>query len=280
MSSAADSEIKLTDFGLCAFLEDPGARSLLEACGTPGYVAPEVLFRRPYGTPVDLWALGTIMYSLLCGYAPFTDSNDVRARRGAMGAAVTLRAEWDTDGTLTRAQAGTFRRTKAGAFAFNSPEWDPVSSHAKDLIRALLHPDPERRANPEAVLSHRWLLALEGPSHTPGSSSSISGGGSGGGGGGGGDLARLTSELGSVRAELVAERGALDTARAELAVSRAEAAALRQRESELATALAAAQTPPPPPPRAPSDATAAPSCPRCTAEVGAWRRVCVCVCVC
>lgn len=52
------------------------------ACGTPGYVAPEILENRPYGKAVDMWSIGVIAYILLCGFPPFYDENNsVSARR-------------------------------------------------------------------------------------------------------------------------------------------------------------------------------------------------------
>lgn len=72
-STDDDSKIMISDFGLSK-IEDSGIMST--ACGTPGYVAPEVLAQKPYGKAVDVWSIGVISYILLCGYPPFYDEND------------------------------------------------------------------------------------------------------------------------------------------------------------------------------------------------------------
>ena len=72
-SSDNDSNIKIADFGFAKKCLRP--QSLKTQCGTPGYVAPEILEGTPYDTQADLWSLGVIMYILLGGYPPFIEQN-------------------------------------------------------------------------------------------------------------------------------------------------------------------------------------------------------------
>ena len=72
-SSNNDSNIKIADFGFAKKCLRP--QSLKMQCGTPGYVAPEILEGTPYDTQADLWSLGVIMYILLGGYPPFHERN-------------------------------------------------------------------------------------------------------------------------------------------------------------------------------------------------------------
>ena len=96
-----DSSIKIADFGLAKLLHSD---SLMQtACGTPGYVAPEILEGKVYDEAVDLWSLGVIMYILLCGFPPFYDENNT----------------------------ALFATIKSGLFDFPSPYWDPVSENGK-----------------------------------------------------------------------------------------------------------------------------------------------------
>ncbi|XP_046895265.1 calcium/calmodulin-dependent protein kinase type 1B [Hypomesus transpacificus] len=123
---AADSKIVISDFGLSK-MEDQGVLST--ACGTPAYVAPELLQQKSYGKEVDLWALGVITYILLCGYPPFYDENDSHLYRQI------IKAEYE----------------------FDSPYWDQISISAKDFIPHLLQKEPERRYNCERALRHPWI---------------------------------------------------------------------------------------------------------------------------
>jgi calcium/calmodulin-dependent protein kinase I len=63
------SDLLITDFGLSKLVG--GNEFLSTTCGTPHYVAPEVLKESGHGKPVDMWAIGVITYVLLCGYTPF-----------------------------------------------------------------------------------------------------------------------------------------------------------------------------------------------------------------
>jgi len=72
-SESDDSDIKIADFGFAKRVTSPN--SLTTQCGTPGYVAPEILEGKPYDTQADMWSLGVIVYILLGGYPPFIEQN-------------------------------------------------------------------------------------------------------------------------------------------------------------------------------------------------------------
>jgi len=129
-SSDEDSKIMISDFGLSK-MEDSGI--MATACGTPGYVAPEVLAQKPYGKAVDVWSIGVISYILLCGYPPFYDEND----------------------------ANLFAQILKGEFEFDSPYWDDISSEAKEFIRQLMCVDVDRRLSCESALQHAWITGAK-----------------------------------------------------------------------------------------------------------------------
>ncbi|KAI5095398.1 calcium/calmodulin-dependent protein kinase type 1B, partial [Silurus meridionalis] len=133
-----DSKIVLSDFGLSK-IADQGFLST--ACGTPAYVAPELLQEKTYGKEVDLWAMGVISFILLCGYPPFYDDSDTELYKQIIEAKVE----------------------------FDSPYWDDISDSAKDFIVHLLEKDPKRRFNCEQALQHLWIsgrAALEKNIHS------------------------------------------------------------------------------------------------------------------
>ncbi|XP_035723153.1 calcium/calmodulin-dependent protein kinase type 1-like isoform X2 [Vespa mandarinia] len=121
-----DSKIMISDFGLSK-MEDSGI--MATACGTPGYVAPEVLAQKPYGKAVDVWSIGVISYILLCGYPPFYDEND----------------------------ANLFAQILKGEFEFDSPYWDDISDSAKDFIHKLMCVNVEQRYTCKQALAHPWI---------------------------------------------------------------------------------------------------------------------------
>ncbi|XP_071624306.1 calcium/calmodulin-dependent protein kinase type 1G isoform X2 [Heliangelus exortis] len=121
-----NSKIMITDFGLSK-MEQNGIMST--ACGTPGYVAPEVLAQKPYSKAVDCWSIGVITYILLCGYPPFYE---------------------ETESKL-------FEKIKEGYYEFESPFWDDISESAKDFIRHLLEKNPTTRFTCEEALRHPWI---------------------------------------------------------------------------------------------------------------------------
>ncbi|RLN05693.1 hypothetical protein BBJ28_00005440 [Nothophytophthora sp. Chile5] len=130
-STDESAEIKIADFGLAKLIK--GDSLMQTACGTPGYVAPEILEGRPYGAEVDLWSLGVIAYILLCGFPPFYDENN----------------------------AALFQSIKSGVYDYPSPYWDCVSDSAKDLISRLLVVDSKERFTAKQVLEHPWVADIQ-----------------------------------------------------------------------------------------------------------------------
>ncbi|OWF52900.1 serine/threonine-protein kinase DCLK1-like isoform X2 [Mizuhopecten yessoensis] len=119
--------IKLGDFGLATYATEV----LYTVCGTPTYVAPEILAEIGYGFKVDVWAAGVILYILLSGFPPFVStSND---------------------------QEELFDQILDGKFEFTAPFWDDVSDSAKDLISQMLDVDPNSRLSAADVLVHPWV---------------------------------------------------------------------------------------------------------------------------
>lgn len=126
-SEEEDNEIKLADFGLSKIV---GEQVMLQtACGTPGYVAPEVLKAAGYGKEVDMWSTGVIAYILLCGFPPFYHDN------------VPL----------------LFESIMTADYDYPPDYWDEISDEAIDFIDSLLVIDPKQRLTATQALEHPWL---------------------------------------------------------------------------------------------------------------------------
>ncbi|XP_051748433.1 calcium/calmodulin-dependent protein kinase type 1D [Ctenopharyngodon idella] len=121
------SKIMISDFGLSK-MEGTGD-VMSTACGTPGYVAPEVLAQKPYSKAVDCWSIGVIAYILLCGYPPFYDENDSKL----------------------------FEQILKADYEFDAPYWDDISDSAKDFISCLMEKDPSKRYTCDQALRHPWI---------------------------------------------------------------------------------------------------------------------------
>mmetsp|Transcript_78518 Transcript_78518/g.154134 ORF Transcript_78518/g.154134 Transcript_78518/m.154134 type:complete len:371 (-) Transcript_78518:134-1246(-) len=128
-SESDDSDIKIADFGFAKKVKAPN--SLTTQCGTPGYVAPEILEGKPYDTQADMWSLGVIVYILLGGYPPFIEQN----------------------------QRELFRKIRKGQYEFHEEYWGQVSDEAKSLIRKLLTVSPTQRYDAEAAMRNGWIGA-------------------------------------------------------------------------------------------------------------------------
>ena len=104
---------------------------IFTVCGTPTYVAPEILEETGYGLKVDTWAAGVITYIMLCGFPPFRSAK--------------------------RDQDELFDLIQEGQFEFLSPYWDTVSDGAKDLVSSLLVVNVNQRYSAEQILMHPWV---------------------------------------------------------------------------------------------------------------------------
>ncbi|PKC68750.1 Pkinase-domain-containing protein [Rhizophagus irregularis] len=134
-----DMKIKIGDFGLAAQLECEGERKKT-ICGTPNYIAPEVLFDRTNGHSfeADIWSLGVIMYTLLFGRPPF-----------------------QTDGEVDQ----IYRRIKELKYEF--PSHITVSKEAKKLINLMLILEPEKRLTIQQILNHEFFSLGMTPTTIP-----------------------------------------------------------------------------------------------------------------
>jgi len=117
--------LKIADFGVAVVVKPPGRR-LTEHCGTPSYMAPEILLEAGYeGQPVDLWSAGVVLYAMLCGRVPFKGDHPTELRRAVL----------------------------RGRF-YLPPE---LGHKAAAMLLGLLVVDPSQRFATSEALAHGWL---------------------------------------------------------------------------------------------------------------------------
>jgi len=122
-------KIKLIDFGLCAVAESSMEKPMETWCGSPDYVCPEIMSHSPYiGWRADVWALGTVLFSLLFAELPFSLEERLTA--------LSNNKEHPT---------------------LSIPSEIHVSDEAKQLVRLLLSVDPMKRPKIKQILNHPWL---------------------------------------------------------------------------------------------------------------------------
>lgn len=126
VGSGGIGQIKIADFGLSKIVWD---NQTMTPCGTVGYTAPEIVKDERYSKSVDMWALGCVLYTLLCGFPPFYD---------------------ESIEVLTE-------KVAKGQYTFLSPWWDDISKSAQDLISHLLCVDPDKRYTIREFLAHPWI---------------------------------------------------------------------------------------------------------------------------
>lgn len=119
-------DIKIIDFGLAK----QSATKMQMPCGTPGYVAPEILKKRKYHKQVDVWSLGVITYILLCGFPPFVD-----------------------DGNNLKS---LYKQIRKGNYTFPDKYWKNISDDAKKLISCMLEVKVHKRYTAQQVLDDPW----------------------------------------------------------------------------------------------------------------------------
>lgn len=115
-----NSSLVLADFGIAKMLDSKN-EVLTTMAGSFGYAAPEVMLKKGHGKPVDMWSMGVITYTLLCGYSPFRSEN----------------------------LADLIEECKNGRVVFHERYWKEVSKDAKDFITQLLQPDQNKRPTSE-----------------------------------------------------------------------------------------------------------------------------------
>ena len=119
-----DNTIKLCDFGVSKEVKE--GQLLTDSCGTPAFVAPEILKDSPYNPYMtDIWSSGVVLYAMITGFFPFRGVNQTELHRNIL----------------------------SGAF----PKLKEASNELKDLLNKILEVNPNKRINIDNILRHPWL---------------------------------------------------------------------------------------------------------------------------
>ncbi|PXF40190.1 Calcium-dependent protein kinase 1 [Gracilariopsis chorda] len=126
-------QIKVTDFGFASFLDPSNDQdnTMRTQVGTAYFMAPEIILNKGHGPPVDAWACGVILYTILTGRLPFSGKNTKQY----------------------------FDNVIDGRILFPSILWKGISEEAVSLVKGLLNTDPNKRLTPLGALHHRWVQA-------------------------------------------------------------------------------------------------------------------------
>lgn len=151
----AQTKFKISDFGLSSTIPPAGSTSLMKTCcGTPEYVAPEVLLNKGYDERADAWSLGVIMFTLLHGYTPFR-LKPVETPASNNTESEPKSAEATAEENQHKSLQQLFRDIIKARYKID--EEIVTNPHAQDLIRQFLTPDPSRRITVENVLRHPFV---------------------------------------------------------------------------------------------------------------------------
>ena len=119
-----DNTIKICDFGVSKEVKE--GQLLTDSCGTPAFVAPEILKDSPYNPYMtDIWSSGVVLYAMITGFFPFRGVNETELHRNIL----------------------------SGAF----PKIKDVSNELKDLLNKILEVNPNKRFSVDNILKHPWL---------------------------------------------------------------------------------------------------------------------------
>ena len=133
--SSSDEIVKIADFGLAVRLKKGQKNASVEACGSPLFLAPEIILEKPISYAVDLWSVGVILYIMLIGSPPFWNEFPERLYFDII--------------------------TKE----INSllPIWENVSQNAKEFLKGALDKNSRKRTNVKHALNHTWFKSQTKP---------------------------------------------------------------------------------------------------------------------